>query len=57
VELVAGRADRLSEELGDLLFALAQFARRAGIDPEAALRAAGRCKPCRSKNWKVSGKP
>jgi MazG family protein len=40
VELVAGRADRLSEELGDLLFALAQFARRAGIDPEAALRAA-----------------
>lgn len=34
-----GRADRraIGEELGDLLFAAASFARRAGVDPEAAL--------------------
>lgn len=33
-------ADALAEECGDLLFALAQFARKAGLDPEACLRAA-----------------
>lgn len=32
--------DRLSEELGDCLFALAGLARRLGVDPEAALRGA-----------------
>jgi MazG family protein len=37
-----GRQDAVAEELGDLFFALAQFARKAGIDPEAALRAANR---------------
>ena len=31
---------RYHVEFGDLLFSLAQFARHAGIDPEAALRAA-----------------
>ncbi len=31
---------RVAEELGDLLFALAQWARHQGIDPEAALRQA-----------------
>jgi ATP diphosphatase len=35
-----GRASAVEEEFGDLLFSLAQFARHAGIDPEAALRAA-----------------
>lgn len=30
--------ERTEEELGDLLFALAQYARRSGIDPEGALR-------------------
>ena len=35
-----GRAAAVEEELGDLLFSLAQFARHAGIDPETALRAA-----------------
>jgi MazG family protein len=35
-----GRASAIEEELGDLLFSLAQFARHSGIDPETALRAA-----------------
>lgn len=30
--------NRLSEEVGDLLFAVSSFARKSGIDPEAALR-------------------
>lgn len=42
VRTAVGRdaADALAEECGDLLFALAQFARKAGLDPEACLRAA-----------------
>lgn len=40
VELRSGNQAALTEELGDLLFALGQFARKAGIDPEGALRAA-----------------
>jgi ATP diphosphatase len=40
VEVQGDRAERISEELGDVLFALAQFARKAGLDPEATLRAA-----------------
>lgn len=35
-----GEPDALTEEIGDLLFSVAQFARHAGIDPEAALRSA-----------------
>jgi len=35
-----GRAAAVEEELGDLLFSIAQFARHAGVDPEAALRSA-----------------
>jgi ATP diphosphatase len=35
-----GRSCAVVEELGDVLFSLAQFARHAGIDPEAALRSA-----------------
>lgn len=42
VEQRAGNQEAMTEELGDLLFALAQFARKAGIDPEGALRAASR---------------
>jgi nucleoside triphosphate diphosphatase len=38
--LEEGRTPAVEEELGDLLFSLAQFARRAGVDPESALRAA-----------------
>jgi ATP diphosphatase len=40
-ELCSGGSQaRLSEELGDCLFALAGLARRLGVDPEAALRGA-----------------
>jgi nucleoside triphosphate diphosphatase len=37
----AGDSAHVREELGDLLFSVAQFARHCGIDPEAALREAG----------------
>jgi len=40
VALASGSGTAVEEELGDLLFSVAQFARRAGTDPEAALRAA-----------------
>jgi tetrapyrrole methylase family protein/MazG family protein len=39
-EAVKKGRNRLSEEVGDLLFAVASFARKEGIDPEAALRQA-----------------
>jgi nucleoside triphosphate diphosphatase len=38
--LQAGSAEAVTEEIGDLLFSVAQFARHVGTDPEAALRAA-----------------
>jgi ATP diphosphatase len=38
--LEGGEASAVEEELGDLLFSIAQFARHAGVDPEAALRSA-----------------
>jgi len=38
--LEEGRASAVEEEVGDLLFSIAQFARHAGVDPEAALRSA-----------------
>ena len=39
-ETVKRGRNRLFEEVGDLLFAVASFARKEGIDPEAALRQA-----------------
>lgn len=39
-ELAGGSREGIAEELGDLLFALANVARRHGIDPEQALRGA-----------------
>jgi nucleoside triphosphate diphosphatase len=36
----AGQGTRMEEEIGDLLFTVAQLARRAGTDPESALRRA-----------------
>lgn len=38
----AARGNAVAEELGDLLFVLANLARRLDVDPEAALRAANR---------------
>jgi nucleoside triphosphate diphosphatase len=38
--LAEGCGPAVEEELGDLLFSLAQFARHAGVDPETALRSA-----------------
>jgi len=40
--LVEGDRARIEEELGDLLFAVANLARKLKIEPEAALRAANR---------------
>ncbi|VUD74816.1 Nucleoside triphosphate pyrophosphohydrolase [Methylobacterium symbioticum] len=37
--LASGNARELAEEIGDLLFSVANLARHAGVDPEAALRA------------------
>lgn len=39
-EAIGENTERAREELGDLLFAVAQYARRLGIDPEGALRGA-----------------
>lgn len=39
-EIAAGSKERLEEEIGDALFALAQLARKADVHPEDALRAA-----------------
>jgi ATP diphosphatase len=36
----AGSAGRAEEEMGDLLFAIANLSRKLGIEPEAALRRA-----------------
>lgn len=41
-ELPAGTRDRLEDELGDLLFAVANLARKLEIDPDAALRRTNR---------------
>ncbi|MFO1184015.1 MAG: nucleoside triphosphate pyrophosphohydrolase [Bauldia sp.] len=39
-ELVTGSRERLGEEIGDILFAVANLARHLEVDPEAALRSA-----------------
>ena len=42
VALRGGRRAEVEEEMGDLLFTLANVARHAGVDPEAALQGANR---------------
>ena len=42
-----GRAERLAEEVGDVLFAVVNWARHLGVDPEAALRGSNRKFECR----------
>jgi ATP diphosphatase len=39
--IAAGRPDEVADEIGDLLFAVANWARHLAVDPEQALRAAG----------------
>ncbi len=39
-ELAAGDTEKATEELGDLLFVMANLARKLGVEPEDALRAA-----------------
>ena len=39
-ELAAGDTEKAAEELGDLLFVMANLARKLGVEPEDALRAA-----------------
>jgi ATP diphosphatase len=41
-EALAENETRAAEEMGDLLFSIANLARKLGIDPESALRAANR---------------
>ena len=40
--LQLGNADEVAEEIGDLFFGLANLARKLGVEPEAALRAANK---------------
>ncbi len=41
-EFAAARPERLADEVGDLLFVVANLARKLGLDPEATLQAANR---------------
>mgnify|MGYP004451608025 FL=1 len=40
VEITAGSTERMKDEVGDLLFVLANLARKLGVEPEDALRGA-----------------
>lgn len=54
-EIADAPADRIGEEVGDLLFAVTNYARHLGIDPETALRQANRKFERRFRAMEVAG--
>ncbi len=55
--LIGTDREHIAEELGDLLFALANWARHLGLDPETALRASTEKFERRFEQWSCSLRP
>jgi MazG family protein len=56
-EAIGETKERATEEIGDLFFALAQYSRRLGIDPEGALRQACNKFETRFRSMEVEAAP